>query len=132
MNQKLFQRIKKLGLYALSAMFIFTGVTHLLKPDVFVKIIPPFLPFPFAIALLTGVAELCLAIGLLPEKTRPLTAWATVIFLICIFPANIYMYVIRETAFPELPTWVVLIRLPLQLVLIGWAYLYTRPISRSL
>jgi uncharacterized membrane protein len=117
--------IKKYGYFGLVAMFVITGYSHLMKPDVFVKIIPPFLPFPYAIAILSGVTELILALGLALPQTRRWAAWATIVFLIAIFPANIYMFVVRETAFPEIPAWALLVRLPLQLVLIAWAYLYT-------
>ncbi len=117
--------MKKFGLYALSAMFVFTGISHLVNPSMFEKIVPPFLPFPHAIAILSGVVELVLAVGLLPKSTRRITSWAVVAFLICIFPANIYMYMIREVAFPEIPAWALLVRLPLQIALIAWAYLYT-------
>jgi uncharacterized membrane protein len=119
--------MKKLGLYTLSAMFIFTGIAHLMNPGVFEKIVPPFLPFPHAIAILSGIAELLLAVGLLPKKTRRLTAWAVVAFLVCIFPANIYMYMARESAFPDIPAWALLARLPLQFAMMAWAWQYTRP-----
>ncbi|EOZ98540.1 hypothetical protein A33Q_1194 [Indibacter alkaliphilus LW1] len=39
-----------------------------------------------------------------------------------VFPANIYMYQKGNRAIPK---WILLVRLPLQFVLIAWAYLYT-------
>ena len=113
--------MKIFGLYVMSAFFLFTGLTHLFKPDDFIKIIPPFLPWPYALALLSGVAEIILAVGLLPLKTRRTAAWGVIALLIAVFPANIYMYMIRETSFPNIPAWALLLRLPLQIALIAWA-----------
>ncbi len=125
------KRIKLIGLYLMAAFYLFTGVSHLLKTEDFIKVIPPFLPWPYAIAILSGAAEIILAIGLLPKKTRRWAAWGVIALLICVFPANVYMYLARETKFTEFPAWALLIRLPLQLVLIAWAYVYTRAASAA-
>ena len=123
------RRLKLIGLYLMAAFYLFTGVSHLLKTEGFIKVIPPFLPWPYAIAILSGVAEIFLAIGLLPKKTRRWAAWGIIALLICVFPANVYMYLARDTKFTEFPAWALLIRLPLQIVLIAWAYVYSRAAS---
>lgn len=125
------KHLSVIGLYVMSAFFLFTGVTHLLRPELFVKIIPPFLPWPYALAILSGVAELVLALGLLVKRTRQIAAWGVIALLIAVFPANVYMYMVHETAFAQIPAWALLLRLPMQLVLIAWAYVYTRAASSS-
>ena len=123
--------LKTAGLYLMAAFYAFTGVSHLVNPEIFVKVIPPMLPFPYAIAILSGVAELLLAVLLLFRKTRRWAAWGVIALLIAVFPANVHMYLARATEFPELPGWALLVRLPMQLLLIGWAYIYTRPDRRA-
>ena len=125
-------QLKVAGLFLMAAFYAFTGVSHLLDPDIFVKAIPPILPFPYAIAVLSGVAELVLAVTLLFVKTRRWAAWGVIALLIAVFPANIHMYLARETEFPDIPGWALLLRLPMQFILIGWAYFYTRPSARAL
>jgi uncharacterized membrane protein len=57
-------------------------------------------------------------------------AWALIPTLLAIFPANIYAAVAAGTAheaMPGVPVWAAWLRLPVQGVLIAWAYRYTRP-----
>jgi len=44
--------------------------------------------------------------------------------LIAVFPANLYMFQNKKAGF-GLPRWILFVRLPLQIVLIYWAYQYT-------
>jgi uncharacterized membrane protein len=45
--------------------------------------------------------------------------------LIAVYPANIHM-AINNHLYPDLPAWLLWSRLPLQFVLIAWAWWYTR------
>jgi uncharacterized membrane protein len=45
--------------------------------------------------------------------------------LVAVFPANFYMYQKGGAAF-NLPNWVLIARLPLQALLIAWAYAHTK------
>jgi uncharacterized membrane protein len=87
---------------------------------------PPYLPAPLALVYLSGLAEIGLGLGLLFRRTQQWAAWGTVALLIAVFPANVYMAQANDSLF-HLPTWVVWSRLPLQLVLIGWAWRHTKP-----
>jgi uncharacterized membrane protein len=82
--------------------------------------------------MLAGVIEIILGICLLFKKSRRASAWGIIALLIAIFPANIYMYTNNispgETVIPE---WAALLRLPFQLVFIGWTYAYTKPLKRA-
>ena len=84
---------------------------------------PPYLPAPVLLNYVAGAAEIVLGIGLLFPLTRPGAAWGIIALLIAVFPANWYMY---QQGFSTIPSWVLLARLPLQLVLIAWAWWYTQ------
>jgi uncharacterized membrane protein len=72
----------------------------------------------------SGIIEIVLAVLLLQTATRVYAAWGIVIFLILIFPANIQMMInFYRKRNPYL--WITILRLPLQPVLIWWAWLYT-------
>lgn len=86
--------------------------------------IPPILPAPKTINIISGATEIILGVLLCVPQLLSLAAWGIIIMLIAVFPANVYMY-INEKASLGLPKWVRLIRLPIQLMLMYWAYLYT-------
>jgi uncharacterized membrane protein len=116
--------------YVMALLYIVAGALHFVVPELYVQIVPPVLPAPLALVYLSGVAEITVGLGLLVPRTRSYAAWATIALLIAIFPANVYMAVSMVTiegapgaGDPSvLARWA---RLPLQGVLILWAYWYT-------
>jgi uncharacterized membrane protein len=107
-----------------AAPFLISGVIHMIKPSTFTRIMPPYLPYHRELVLVSGVFEIVLAIMLLIPATTRLAAWGLIALLIAVFPANVYLY-----QHPEIwpaPHWLHLLRLPLQGLLILWAYAYTR------
>jgi uncharacterized membrane protein len=118
--------LPRLGLLGLSALFVTAGVFHFLRPKPFVRIVPPQLPAPEALVAVSGAAEIALGLLLLPHLTRRPAAWGLVALLVAVFPANVYMARIPGGGL-GLPQWTLWARLPLQGVLIAWAWWYTRP-----
>ncbi len=116
-----------MGRYLYAAIYIGAGINHFLNPDFYVAIVPPYLPWPLALVYLSGVAEIALGTLLLFKRWAAMAAWGIIALLIAVFPANVHMALHPETyAFSPALLW---LRLPLQGVLIAWAYLYTRPPS---
>ena len=72
--------------------FIIAGITHFRNPQIFVEIVPPFLPFPLFLVYLTGAMEIAGGIGIIHPDSRVLTGRLLVLFLIAVFPANLYMW----------------------------------------
>ncbi|MCD7932049.1 MAG: DoxX family protein [Tannerellaceae bacterium] len=117
--------MKKFFLYLMAAFYVLAGLNHFRTPAFYMQIMPPWLPWHYALVLLSGVAEVIVGILLLIPHTRRLGAWLTILLLLAIFPANIQMAIDYYQAHnPAL--WIALLRLPLQGVLIWWAWLYTR------
>jgi uncharacterized membrane protein len=112
------------GKRVFAALFIIAGFSHFVATDFFLKIMPPYLPLHLPIVLVSGVIEIILGILLLVPGYSRLAAWGIIALLIAVFPANIHVYQHQEL-FP-LPSIVHLLRLPLQGVLILWAFAYTR------
>jgi len=113
-----------------AALFALGGVGHFAATDVYLKIMPPYLPSHLALLLLSGVVEVVLGPLLLVPTTSRLAAWGLIALLIAVFPANLYMFQHPEK-FPLSPT-LLLLRLPLQGVLILWAWAYTRrPVNQG-
>ena len=116
--------LKPVGKWALAALFVIAGVGHFVATDFYLRIMPPYLPWHRPLVLLSGVIEITLGVLLLVPKTSTFAAWGLIALLIAVFPANIHLYLHQEIW--PLPPIVHLLRLPLQAVLILWAYVYTR------
>lgn len=111
-------------LYLMASLYILAGINHFRVPKMYLRIIPPAFPAPKVINVVSGLAEIILGVMLLLPETSTWGAWGIIALLIAIFPANIYMVTNKKASF-GLPKWILLIRLPLQLALLYWAYLYT-------
>ena len=128
------QRLRRPLLYLLGPFYVVAGVLHFVVPELYVQIIPPVFPAALALVYLSGLAEIAVGIGLLIPRTRRYAAWATVALLVAIFPANVYMAT-HGVVIEGMPgggdpsTLVRWGRLPLQGVLILWAFWYTRPVG---
>jgi uncharacterized membrane protein len=122
-------RYVKEGLkWLLGLAFIFAGISHFRNPDFFLKIMPDYIPASLhgPAVLWSGVAEVLLGVLLLIPATTRYAAWGLIALLIVVFPANIYGWQHSEEIF-HISKSQHFIRLPLQAVLIAWAWWYTRP-----
>ena len=112
--------------YVLAAVVGGSGVLHLVSPESFERLIPPFLGSPRAWVYGSGVVEIACAAGLLTPRTRAVAGLATAGLLVAVFPGNVYM------AFEpgEVPRWLAIARLPLQIPLVLWALQVRRTAQR--
>jgi len=112
------------GKSVFAALFVLAGVGHFVAPDFYLRIMPPYLPWHRPLVLVSGVFEVALGVLLLVPRFSRLAAWGLIALLVAVFPANIYVYQ-NQQMFPLNPL-LHLLRLPMQGVLILWAYVYTR------
>jgi uncharacterized membrane protein len=99
------------------------GVLHLVRPEPFVGIVPPWLPAPRLLVLVSGVALLAGAAGLCARATRRAAGWGVLLLLAAVLPANVEM--LRSArATQESIAWqaALVLRLPLQLLLGWWVW----------
>ena len=109
----------------MAAFYIVAGVNHFINPGFYQKIMPPWLPWHYSFIYISGVCEIAFGLLLIPKQTRKPAAWGIIALLVAVFPANIQMMAnYQHEHNPYL--WVAILRLPLQLLLIWWAYLYTK------
>jgi uncharacterized membrane protein len=106
--------------------FVIAGINHFRSPDFYVRMMPPYLPLHRELVWLSGVAEVVLGVLLLIPRTSIAAAWGLIALLAAVFPANVQMALHPET-FPSLSPAALWLRLPLQGVLIAWAWWLTRP-----
>ncbi len=107
----------------LGTAFIVAGSLHFLAPAPYVKIMPPVLPAPLLLVYVSGFCEIALG-ALMFTRFAPLAAWGLIALLVAVFPANVHM-ALHPELFPKIPPAALWGRLPLQAVLIAWAYWHT-------
>jgi uncharacterized membrane protein len=107
------------------ALYILAGINHFLHPEVYIAIMPSWLPWHDQLVFISGVCEIVFALLLLFKPTRSFGAWAIICLLVAVFPANIQM---AFNYYPQghLLFWLSIFRLPLQVLLIWWAYSFTK------
>ena len=108
-----------------AAFFVVAGVTHFTNRDFFTSIVPPYLPSPVMLVYVSGVAEIVLGVMLLVPATTRIAAWGLIALLIAVFPANLHM-AMNPQLYPGTPLAALLIRLPVQGVMVAVAYWFTR------
>ena len=111
----------------LALAFVGAGVLHFVRPAVFEAIVPPYLPAPRLLVLVSGAAEVLGGLGLLVPALRPWAGWGLVALLVAVFPANVYMATAAGRFSGLAPAWALWARLPLQAVLVAWVVWASRP-----
>jgi uncharacterized membrane protein len=126
----LFDRLsvaQRIALVLAAVFYVGAGTLHFLRPEFYLKIVPPYIPWHLAMVQISGFFEILGGLGLLIPRTRRAAAWGLVALLIAVFPANLYMATnpveAGATTIAPALRWG---RLPLQLLLIWWVLWCTR------
>ena len=117
---------KRLALLGLSLFFVAAGINHFVNPDFYVPMVPPYLPAHRELVFLSGVFEVVGGVAVLVPAVRAAAGWGLIALLLAVFPANIHM-ALNPELFPDVSRTALYVRLPLQALLIAWAYWATRP-----
>lgn len=83
--------------WLLAAFYFVAGVIHIARPAPFLTIMPGWVPAAHAVVLLTGVAEILGAIGLVQWFSPPLrraAGWGLALYALCVWPANINHFIL--------------------------------------
>jgi uncharacterized membrane protein len=107
----------------LAVFFIVAGANHFISPSVYLPMMPDYLPWHLCLIYLSGAAEIAGGIGICFPRWRRAAGWGLIALLIAVFPANLHM-LLNDVPLggKHLPQWILLARLPLQAVMIGWVH----------
>ncbi|HEY0515859.1 MAG TPA: hypothetical protein VGD00_01955 [Solirubrobacteraceae bacterium] len=110
----------------LGLFFLGAGLNHFKNPRFYEAMVPPRLQHERGrVVKVSGLAEIAGGIGVLLPTTRRPSGVGLVALLAAVFPANLYMA--REPQlFGKLPPWALYARLPLQPLMMLWAWRATR------
>lgn len=123
-------RGRRIGLGVVFAWFLLGGIAHFVFTEAEMRIVPPWVPWPREVVLVSGVFELLGAAGLLWRRTRRAAGWGLFALTIAVTPAHFYMLQQPEL-FPSVPYWALLLRLPIQVALLALIAWSTAPPNRA-
>jgi uncharacterized membrane protein len=125
-------RGRLIGLAVVFLWFSLGGIAHFAATKTEMRIVPPYIPWPRAAVLVSGVFELLGAAGLLWRPTRRWAGIGLFALTIAVTPAHIYM--LQQPELFPMPYWALVLRLPLQLALlalIAWSAIRRSPASTT-
>ncbi len=122
----------RLSQWILALFFITAGILHFVFPASYLKIMPPWLPWHAALVAISGVCEFAGGVGVLPPATRRLAGMGLIALCVAVLPANLQMLLNAHAAGADTGWQALLVlRLPLQLLLIYWIWRATRHANGS-
>ncbi|WP_150451980.1 DoxX family protein [Arenibacter lacus] len=110
-------------LYLMAFIYIVAGTMHFIQPKMYLRIMPNYLPKPKLLLALSGMAEILLGFGLCFSTTKDISLYGIISMLIVFLLVHFYMLKGKKEA-AGIPKWILILRIPLQFVLIYWAYYY--------
>ncbi|HEV2802114.1 MAG TPA: MauE/DoxX family redox-associated membrane protein [Pyrinomonadaceae bacterium] len=123
-------RLKLLSKYLIGFAFALAGLNHFLNPDLYLRMMPRYLPWHLFLVYLSGFFEVALGLLLFVSRYRRIAAWGLIALLVAVFPANVHM-ALNPQLFPAIPPFALWLRLPLQALLIAWVYSLTKGEARG-
>lgn len=106
----------------LAVFFVGAGANHFRVPDIYLGMMPPWLPWPEILVQVSGVAEILGGIGLLVPFARRFSGWGLIVLLVAIFPANVHVALQGEMPGVAVSPILLWLRLPLQALFLVWVW----------
>jgi len=106
-------------------LYVAAGINHFVHPAIYIGIMPWWIPIHKELVIISGICEIVFGLLLMLPRARKIAAWCIIALLIAVFPANVQMmfnYLAQHNA----ALWIAIARLPVQIVLIWWAYSFTK------
>ena len=109
--------------YFMASLYILAGILHFIYPAMYMRIMPTWIPSRKGMVYLSGVLEIAFGGSLFLPMASEIALYGIMILLVLFLPVHTHM-LRDEKAAMGLPDWVLLLRIPLQGLLIYWAYTY--------
>lgn len=110
-------------LYLMATAYVIAGIMHFVKPKMYMRILPGYLPGHKFLVNFSGVAEIILGVALCFSYTKSIAVFAIIAMLMFFLPVHFHM-LFGKNASMGLPKWILILRIPLQFALMYWAFMY--------
>ncbi|MES2690065.1 MAG: MauE/DoxX family redox-associated membrane protein [Bacteroidota bacterium] len=71
-------------------LYFLAGINHFINPQFYLKLIPPYIPFHEAMNVISGIAEIVLALLLLHQPARKFASVIIVLMLLVFITVHVY------------------------------------------
>lgn len=102
-------------------LFLSAGLLHFVRPQPFLRVVPPWVRSPQRAVDLSGAAEIAGGLGLLLPQTRRAASLGLVALLLAVWPVHVEM-LRQPERFRPIPRWALWLRLLMQPALIWWVW----------
>jgi len=117
---------ERAGRFGIMTMFMFTGLGHFTSTAAIAALIPPTVPWPVPIVYVTGLLEIILGLAVTVPKRQAMAGRALISLLLAFIPINVYGAIYHvPSGGHEWGTAYLLVRIPLQLIIVAWVYRFT-------
>ena len=110
-------------LVLMAGMYVFAGLMHFIKPKMYMRIMPNYLPNHRFLVYLSGFLEIALGLALLVDELRNIAIIGIIAMLTVFLLVHFYMLK-GEKESAGVPKWILILRIPLQFLLMYWAGYY--------
>lgn len=110
-------------LYLMAAAYIIAGIMHFVKPKMYMRILPGYLPGHKYLVNLTGFLEIVVGVALCFSQSKSLAIYTVIVMLVFFLPVHFHM-LFGKNASMGVPKWILVLRIPLQFALMYWAFMY--------
>lgn len=110
-------------LYAMASLYVLAGILHFIKPKIYLRIMPNYLPNHKLLVFISGLFEILLGLGLCFPLIKNLSIYLIIAMLSVFLMVHTYM-LNNKKASAGLPKWLLVLRIPMQFFLMYWAYSY--------
>ena len=110
-------------LYLMAIVYFIAGLMHFIKPGIYIRIMPRYLPNHKLLVYLSGIFEILLGISICIPSLKNIAIYGIISMLLVFLLVHFYM-LSNKKASSGIPNWILILRIPLQFALIYWAYKY--------
>ena len=112
---------RTVALWMMALFFIAVSLNHFLNPAPYLSMMPPYLPAPDTLNMISGAAEILGGVGILLSRIRVWAGWGLSLLLVAVFPANLNV-ALHGWKGQNIAAWLLWARLPFQPLLIALVY----------
>jgi uncharacterized membrane protein len=116
------KRLQTVARWLAAIFFLVAGANHFRSPEIYLGMMPPWLPWPEALNYISGAAEMLGGLGLLWAPVRRLAGWGLIALLIAVFPANVHVALQGQMPGFDVSPLTLWLRLPFQALFIAWVW----------